>query len=179
MIRIGIIGYGSWVKDAYIPALEHDGRAEIVAISAKSQSSIRLIENSFGNAVEIFSDYRELLNSGTPEAVMIAVPDSMHAEILTAALNSGKPVFYEPPVAHTRLLIPELIKKLVAVTQITHADLELALIPVITKASALMKDGVIEKIQSAAIRLQSNWGPAPDQDINNINRLSIWYTHVL
>ena len=36
MIKIGIIGYGSWVKAAYIPALRHDGRAEVVAISARS-----------------------------------------------------------------------------------------------------------------------------------------------
>ena len=38
-IKIGIIGYGSWVKKAYIPSLKQDGRAEIVAISARSEST--------------------------------------------------------------------------------------------------------------------------------------------
>jgi predicted dehydrogenase len=138
-----------------------------------------LIEKNFGNTVAIFSDFRDLLKSKKIDAVMIAVPDSMHAEMITAALDSGKPFFYEPPIAHTRELIPEIIKKLVSVPQTTHADLELALVPVITEASKLIKEKMIGNIQSAGIRLQSNWGPDPDQDINNINRLSVWYAHVL
>jgi predicted dehydrogenase len=179
MIKIGIIGYGSWVKDAYIPGLKHDGRAEIIAISAKSNSTLNLIKKDFGNAVEIFSDYMDLLKSTKTEAVMVAVPDPMHAKIITAALKSGKAVFYEPPIADTRESIPEALKILVTVPQITHADLELALVPAVTKASELIKEKIIGNIQSASIRLQSNWGPDPDQDINNINRLSVWYTHVL
>ena len=179
MIRIGIIGYGSWVKDAYLPGLKHDGRAEIVAISAKSNSTLDLIKKSFGDTVEIFSDYRDLLKSTKIEAVMVAVPDSMHAKIIAAAFNSGKAVFYEPPLAHTRELIPQAIKMLVTVPQITHADLELALVPAIIKASDLIKEKIIGNTQSASIRLQSNWGPDPDQDTNNINRLSVWYIHVL
>jgi predicted dehydrogenase len=179
MIRIGIIGYGVWVKNAYLPALRRDGRSEIVAISARSKRTLELIEKDFGKKITIFGDFRELLNSKNIEAVMIAVPDAMHAEIITAALDSRKHVFYEPPVAHTRELITEVIKKLVRAPQITHADLELALVPVITETSKLIKGKIIGNIQSAGIRLQSNWGPAPDQDINNINRLSVWYTHVL
>jgi predicted dehydrogenase len=179
MIKIGIIGYGSWVKDAYIPALNRDGRAEIVAISAKSDSTLMLVQKNFGISVEAFNDFRDLLNSEKVEAVMIAVPDQLHAEIISAALNSGKPVFYEPPIAHTMKLIPEVLKKLVAAPQITHADLELALIPVIKETSRLIKEEIIGDIQSASIRLKSNWGPDPDQDINNINRLSVWYAHVL
>jgi predicted dehydrogenase len=179
MIKIGIIGYGSWVKDAYLPALKRDGRAEIVAISAKSESTLTAIKNNFGSTIEIFSDLRDLLKFKEIEAIMIAVPDQLHAEVITAALNSGKHIFYEPPIAHTRQLIPEVIKKLVAAPQITHADLELALVPVITEASKLIKTKIIGNIQSASIRLWSNWGPSPDQDINNINRLSIWYVHVL
>jgi predicted dehydrogenase len=179
MKKIGIIGFGSWVKAAYIPALNYDGRAEIVAISAKSESTLKLIKESFGNTVEIFQDYLDLLKAPNIDAVMIAVPDAKHAEIITAALDSGKAVFYEPPIAHTRKLVPQVIKKLVAATQITHADLELALVPVITKASQFIKEKVIGNTQSVSIRLWSDWGPDPDQDINNIHRLSVWYTHVL
>lgn len=178
-IKIGIIGYGSWVKDAYIPALQNDGRAEIVAISARSEATINSIKKDFGNRVDIYQGYHGLLASTKIEAVMIAVPDSVHAEAITAALSSHKAVFYEPPLAHTRALVPKIIKKLLAAQQITHADLELALVPAVIKASELIKRKTIGKIQTASIRLQSNWGPDPNQDINNIGRLSVWYTHVL
>src|SRR5260221_3024796 len=105
MIRIGIIGYGSWVKAAYMPALKHDGRAEVLAISARSESTLKLIKESFGHSVEVFGDFRDLLKSPKIDAVMIAVPDSRHAEMITAALDSVLPTFYEPPIAHKRELI--------------------------------------------------------------------------
>ena len=178
-IRIGIIGYGSWVKDAYIPALKNDERAEIVGISAKSDATIKSIKKDFGDSIEIYQGYDDLLASSKIDAVMIAVPDSIHAEAISKALVSGKAVFYEPPIAHTRALIPKIIKKLLAAPQITHADLELALVPAVIKAAELIKGKIIGEIQSARISLHSNWGPDPNQDINNIGRLSVWYTHVL
>ena len=157
MIKVGIIGYGAWVKAAYMPALKHDGRAEVVAISAKSESSLKLIEENFGNTVEIFSDFKDLLKSSDLDAVMIAVPDSLHADLISAAIDSGKAVFYEPPIAHTRKLIPVVIRKLLAAPQITHADLELALIAV-TKAARLIKEKVIGDIQTASIRIAVQLG---------------------
>ncbi|HNW56469.1 MAG TPA: Gfo/Idh/MocA family oxidoreductase [Bacteroidales bacterium] len=178
MIKIGIIGYGDWVKNAYMPGLKHDGRAEIVSISARSKATQDLIRENFGDTVKVYSDYNDLLKSNA-DAIMIAVPDNMHSTIITTALKSGKAVFYEPPIAHTRELISETIKKLVAAPQITHADLELALVPAVVKAAELIRNKVVGNVQSAGIRLQSNWGPEPDQDINNISRMSVWYTHVL
>lgn len=179
VIKIGIIGYGSWVKDAYIPALKQDNRAEIVGISANSDATISLIKKDFGNSIDVYKGYKALLDSPKIEAVMIAVPDSVHAEAITAGLVSGKALFYEPPIAHRRELIPIMIKKLLSAPQITHADLELALVPAVIKASELIKEKIIGNVQTASIRLQSNWGPDPNQDISNIGRLSVWYTHVL
>lgn len=178
-IKIGIIGYGSWVKDAYLPALQNNGRAEIVGISARSAATLESIRKDFGNSISIYQGYEDLLASPHIEAVMIAVPDPVHAEAITAALASGKAVFYEPPIAHTRALVPTIIKSLLAAPQITHADLELALIPAVNKAAHLIKKQAIGDVQTVAIRLQSGWGPDPGQDINNIGRLSVWYTHVL
>jgi predicted dehydrogenase len=86
-IKIGIIGYGSWVKKAYIPGLKQDGRAEIVAISANSEATIKLIKEDFGNSIDIYHGYEDLLNSPKIEAVMIAVPDSVHAEAISKALD--------------------------------------------------------------------------------------------
>lgn len=177
-IKIGIIGYGNWVKDAYLPALEYDGRAEIVAISAKSDKTIASIKSRFGSSIEIFRDYEKLLNSDRITAIMIAVPDHLHGLVILKAIESGKPFFYEPPIGHTRALIPQVLKKLIDAPQITHADLELGLIPVVSKASDIVKNKTIGDIQSIRISLNSNWGPEPNEDTNVINRLTLWYVHL-
>jgi predicted dehydrogenase len=178
-INVGIIGYGSWVKHAYLPALNRDSRAKIVAISAKSQATIDEINSDFDNKMTVYQGFEGLLNAPEVDAVMISVPDPVHASAITAALDSGKPVFYEPPIAHTRELIPEVIKKLLSAPQITHADLELALVPAVKRAQELIKNQLIGKIQNATVFLQSKWGPEPNEDVSNINRLSIWYIHLL
>ncbi|MDY8137206.1 Gfo/Idh/MocA family oxidoreductase [Aquimarina sp. 2201CG5-10] len=178
-IKVGIIGYGNWVKNSYIPAITYDGRADIIAISAKSDATIKTIKNQFGDSVTVYNDYRDLLHSDHIDAVMIAVPDAMHGEIIIAAIQSGLPFFYEPPIGHTRTLINQVLEKLQTAPQITHADLELGLIPAISKAATLIKTKQIGNIQSVCISLRSNWGTAPDQDTNVINRLSLWYIHVL
>lgn len=177
--KLGIIGYGNWVKDSYLPAIKYDGRVDIVAISAKSEATITTIKNQFGNSVKAYSNYKDLLNLDNIDAVMIAVPDAMHGEVIMEAIQSGIPFFYEPPIGHTRTLITEVLDKLLKAPQITHANLELGLIPVISKAAELLKKNQIGNIQSVSISLQSNWGAEPDQDINVINRLSLWYVHVL
>ncbi|HEX4852030.1 MAG TPA: Gfo/Idh/MocA family oxidoreductase, partial [Puia sp.] len=118
-IRLGIIGYGAWVRKAYIPGLQQDKRAEIVGISAKSDATINLIRNDFENSVDVYKDYEDLLATAKIDGVMIAVPDSLHVRAIISALNSGKAVFYEPPIAHTRELVPDVIKKLLAASQIT------------------------------------------------------------
>lgn len=178
-IKIGIIGYGNWVKDAYLPALEYDGRAEVVAISARSDKTIAAIKSKFGTNFKVYKDYEELLSAPKIDALMIAVPDHIHGQVILKAIESGKPFFYEPPIGHTRTLIAEVLRKLIDAPQITHADLELGLIPVVSKASDLLNTGVLGNVQTVSISLKSNWGAEPNEDTNVINRLTLWYVHVL
>ncbi|MFR9232779.1 MAG: hypothetical protein ACLVLH_07075 [Eisenbergiella massiliensis] len=37
-IKIGLIGFGSWVRRAHLPALEYDGRAIITAAAAATEN---------------------------------------------------------------------------------------------------------------------------------------------
>lgn len=40
-IKIGLIGFGSWVRRAHLPALEYDGRAIITAAAAATEKQGR------------------------------------------------------------------------------------------------------------------------------------------
>src|SRR5215472_7793544 len=48
-----------------------------------------------------FSEYRELLARSDAEAVVVSTPPAYHEEIALAALEAGKHVLCEKPLAHS------------------------------------------------------------------------------
>ena len=178
LIRIGLIGYGKWVGEAYLPALKHDGRGVIVSVAAPSESTRKRIKTDLGPDVTVFEDFRKLLDGPEIDAVFIAVPDYLHEPTLIAALSSGLPVLYEPPVSNKRQNISPMIKRLLYAPQITHADTELIYVPVVDRAAELIKNNALGIMQTANIYLQSSWGPKPGFEISNINHMSTWYVNI-
>ncbi|MDO9411077.1 MAG: Gfo/Idh/MocA family oxidoreductase [Pseudolabrys sp.] len=97
MIRIGIIGsnYGRMVL---LPAFRTDARCEVTALAGSDQ--MRTIERAReSNILKAYGDWRELVADANIDAVVIATLPSLQAEIAIAALEAGKPVFAEKPMA--------------------------------------------------------------------------------
>ena len=133
-LRIGLIGYGSWTRIAYLPALHRDGRAEIVSAAAPSAATQQRVRSELGSDIAVFANAEDLLNGPPVDAVFIAVSDAAHEEALSAALDAGVPIFYEPPLASQRHRIRPMVSRLLAAPQVTHADLEIGFIPVFVEA---------------------------------------------
>jgi predicted dehydrogenase len=99
-IKIGIIGAGM-IGDAHIRAVREDGRGEIVHIAARSYETLsaKLKKHGIGRGT---LDYRELLADRDVEAVVIATPPNLHPEMTEAALEAGKHILLEKPMAADR-----------------------------------------------------------------------------
>ena len=59
---------------------------------------------------QVFTDYNELLEKSSADAVYLAVPHHLHYEMILSAVRSGKPVFVEKPVTRTLEEAKELVK---------------------------------------------------------------------
>ena len=177
--RVGLIGYGSWTRMAYVPALQRDGRAQIVSAAAPSTATQQRIRSELGSDTAVFSNAEELLSGSPVDAVFIAVSDAAHEEALTAALDSGVPIFYEPPLASQRQRIRPMVSRLLEAPQVTHADLEIGFIPVFVEAARRVRSGLIGQVHSASVRLQSSWGADPEADLSTLNHIAPWYVDTL
>ena len=178
-IRIGLIGYGGWTHTAYLPALDADGRAGVVAVAAPSEASRERAGRELGPEVAVYAAAGELLAGTAVDGVMVAVAEAAHAEAIGAALDAGTAVCYEGPLAATRAAIPGMIERLEAARGPTHADIELGFLPVVRRAAELVADGTIGIPQFAEVRMESDWGALPEEDLCKVDHLAPWYVDPL
>jgi len=97
-VRIGLLGCGTISQFAHIPALMKAGGVEFAAICDAAPDLARAMGERAGVA-NVFTDYREFLSSSGVEAVVIAVPDEFHLALARQALEAGKHVLVEKPLA--------------------------------------------------------------------------------
>ena len=100
-IRLGLIGCGA-MGVSHIETVLQRGAAENVAITAVSDVYQRRLTRAQGMCGgRAFVDYRGLLDMDEIDAVVIATPDHWHARMAIEALDAGKHVLVEKPLANS------------------------------------------------------------------------------
>ena len=98
-MRLGLIGYGAWGRYHADAIVETPG-AELAAIACASESTATLARERH-RQTPVHLDWRTLIADRSIDAVDIVVPNHLHAEIAIAALEAGKNVLLEKPMAAT------------------------------------------------------------------------------
>lgn len=98
-MRIGIVGYGARSKFAELFDDAQLG-SEVVAVCDPDPRRQQLAKDRFGSELTVVSALPELLKLEL-DAVVILTPDDLHAEHAELALNAGKAVYVEKPLAIT------------------------------------------------------------------------------
>lgn len=96
-MRFGLIGYGLWGVH-HARAIEKAPGAELSGIACNSRETVEKARKDFPD-VPVYLGYEDLLSEQSIEAVDIVVPNHLHTEIGTAALQAGKDVLLEKPMA--------------------------------------------------------------------------------
>jgi predicted dehydrogenase len=100
-VRLAIIGCGAIAEDSHLPAALSSPLVELVAVCDANDARLRYIQRQFdlGRAIAT-SDYRQLFP--LVDAVILALPNSLHAPIGCEFLSRGIHVLCEKPLAVTR-----------------------------------------------------------------------------
>ena len=96
-MRLGIIGCGYVTLDRHLPALRHVPEIGVVALADTHREAAAEAARLFGAGRVV--DPERILDDGEVEAVAICTPPAAHAELAVAALDVGKHVLLEKPVA--------------------------------------------------------------------------------
>ena len=178
-LRLGLVGYGQWVRSAYVPALRLDGRATVTAVAAPSAATRDRALAELGSGLAVFPSASELLAAGGVDALAVAVPDLAHEAVLAEALASGLPLLFEPPVASDRSGVERMLGVLRTAPQLVHPDLELSYLPVVACLRETLDAGAIGQPRTAHVRLQAGWGHPPRHALSVVHMLAGWYLDML
>ena len=96
-IRTAVIGTG-FMGRVHLEALRRIENVDVVEIAATSAQKAKAAAAGF-NVLNATGDWREVINDPSIDAVHVATPNASHYEITKAALESGKHVLCEKPLA--------------------------------------------------------------------------------
>ncbi|MEO8606368.1 MAG: Gfo/Idh/MocA family oxidoreductase [Chloroflexota bacterium] len=96
-VRIGIIGVGQIGKH-HLNNYSKIPDAQIVAVADINEAEARRVAELY-NIPNVYTDFRELLKRDDIQAVDVALHNNMHMPMTVAALEAGKNVYCEKPMA--------------------------------------------------------------------------------
>ncbi len=96
-IRIGLAGAG-WIGREHGRNIAAHRRAELACVCDPQDINIVSLSREIGAEVPEFRSFEELLASDI-DAVVIATPNAMHADMCVAAAQAGKAIYCEKPMA--------------------------------------------------------------------------------
>ena len=109
-IRWGVLGASKFAREHMARAIHSAEGAELAALATSSpQKAVGF--QSFCPSLEVFGAYEDLLASPDIDAVYIPLPHTLHVEWAMKALDAGKHVLVEKPVAMKADDIAPLIAK--------------------------------------------------------------------
>lgn len=98
-VRIAVIGLG-WFGEKHCEALAGLPHVELCALCTRTESRVKALAKTFG-VRKTYTDYRALLADSDVDAVSVVTMWDQHAAPTLAALEAGKHVFLEKPMAST------------------------------------------------------------------------------
>src|SRR5271166_6324906 len=97
-LRVAVLGAGAWAKGAHIPGWQRDPRCEVVVLCDVERDRAEAMAREFGIPAAA-SDWQAVISRTDIDVVDIATPSSTHLALAQAALDAGKHVLCEKPVA--------------------------------------------------------------------------------
>jgi UDP-N-acetylglucosamine 3-dehydrogenase len=99
-LKVGVIGCGSIAKYRHLPEYKLNKNVEIVAVCDIVAERAEKIAEEYG--AKAFSDYKEVLKLEDIDAISVCLPNYLHAPVSIDALNAGKHVICEKPMATSK-----------------------------------------------------------------------------
>ena len=149
MIRLGIVGsnYGRLVQ---LPAFRADPRCQVVALAGSDQARTAELARAAG-VPKAYGGWRALVEDVNVDAVAIPTLPSLQAQVATAALALGKPVFAEKPLAGDLPSARAMLRQAEQAAKPTMVDFNFTQIIAWLRAKELLDAGAVGRLRHVTV----------------------------
>ncbi len=106
-VKWGVMGTADIAQGATIPGMLLAENCELYAIAGRSLEKAQSFQKRFGFE-KAYGSYDELLNDPAVEAVYVPLPNNLHCEWSIRAMEAGKHVLCEKPLAVSEAQVREM-----------------------------------------------------------------------
>jgi predicted dehydrogenase len=149
-IRAGIIGAGG--RGRYLTAQFKEIGAEMAAVCDVYEPNLEAGLKAANTGAKAYNNYKRLLEDKTLDAVVVATPDHWHAQMTIDAVEAGKDVYVEKPMAHTIADGFRMIQATRRTRRVVQVGTQRRSYPLFQEAKHIMDSSAVGKV-----RLVNSW----------------------
>ncbi len=144
-LQVGIIGVGGIGRDQHLPGWAKVPFAEVTAVADLSEEALQRAVH--GTAIaHCFHDWHDLVKLDGLDIVDICTPNRTHAPIALAALEAGKHVLCEKPLATTAAEVRSMMDAAQQANKLLMAGQHLRFDPACRQVKAIIDGGMLGDI---------------------------------
>lgn len=169
-MNIALIGYGYWGPNLAKNIKDLAG-TNLVGICEADTLRLERARQVFGNGIEYTNDYKKIISSPEVDAVAVATQTEPSYQIVIDALEAGKHVFIEKPIASTVERAQNIKKVAEKKGLVVHCDHIMIYNPVIRYIKNMIDNGELGDILYIDVS-RINLGPIR-KDVNAMLDLAV------
>jgi predicted dehydrogenase len=143
-VGVGVIGYGYWGPNL-VRNFANTEEVQVVSVSDLDWVKLALVRRRHAD-VTVTAEFRDLLKDGRIDAIAIATPVHTHYDLALAALDAGKHVLIEKPLARSAEQAQHLIEEAARRNLVLMVDHTFLYTPAVQKIRELIGDGALGDI---------------------------------
>lgn len=161
---MGIIGSGG--RGRGVMNMCQRDNAKFVAVSDVSEPRIQAglkdaARNNTGT-IDVYADYKKLLERKDIDAVLIATPEHQHCTQIIDSVQMGKDVYCEKPMSHTIEEGARTVREVNKTDRIVQIGMQRRSAPLIQEGLKTIQSGVLGDV--TMVKAQWNWNVAKPLD---------------
>jgi predicted dehydrogenase len=155
-VRLASVGLGRWARVLARGAQRGDV-VELYSCFSRSEDKRKAFQDEYG-IPRSASSYEELLSDPDVEGVIVTTPNDTHKDVITQALEAGKAVYTDKPIAQTledALAIKQVVERTGGVFAVGHSARRLSGCRVMKK---WIDDGTIGEVSMVEANFSNERG---------------------